>query len=137
MYEGFQLSGSTQPIAVGEHLIKGGRRHLVVLLPDGAWVTSLPGAPRFRLMAGRLAVATTVWSHAVYPVVSFWLFYFRGSLGCLCWLHAAHRSLCAARLGVAAGCMLLTVCRLLSAAGHRVADRFAPCHADSDCLTIM
>uniref|UniRef100_A0A671WIJ0 BEN domain-containing protein n=1 Tax=Sparus aurata TaxID=8175 RepID=A0A671WIJ0_SPAAU len=31
------------------HLIKAGIGHLVVLLPDGAWVTSLPGALHFGL----------------------------------------------------------------------------------------
>ena len=97
MFDGFQLCGSFEPIALGEHLIKTGRRHLVVLLPDRALVTSLLGTLHFlfRLVAGRLLVATTVWSYAVHPVVSFWLFYFSGSLGCCCWLHVAHCCLCA------------------------------------------
>ena len=62
MYNGFQLCGSSQPIAVEGAPYKAGRRHLGVILPDRAWVMSLPGALyfRFHLVAGRLTAASLV-----------------------------------------------------------------------------
>ena len=124
MFDGFQLCGSFQPITVGEHLIKAGIGHLVVLLTDGAWVTSLPGTLHFclHLVADRLPAATTVWSHAVPPVVFMVVILFQRLA--LVLLLATH-------------CLLLVVCCLLSTAGCCVADRIAPHRADRDCLTGM